>query len=78
MHPKVSVCLLTCLLVASCASVAPGPQRVLPPSDLTAACPEPAGAIGTNAGLAEYTRGLIDALRGCNRQLEALRQWAQD
>lgn len=69
--------LLMSLLVASCAAVAPGPQRILPPVELLQDCPEPAILAGTNGQLAQSILNLRDALRGCNRDKAALREWAQ-
>lgn len=67
--------LLSVLLLASCASVAP-PQRVLPPLDLLQDCNEPALIAETNGQLAQSALNLRDALRGCNRDKAALREWA--
>lgn len=71
--------LMTLLVVgtlAGCASLAPRPVRILPPAELSQACEEPAGGPQTNGELAQYALALRDALRGCNRRLEALREWA--
>lgn len=70
--------MLMVLLLASCASVAPGPQRILPPIDLLQDCPEPPILAGTNGQLAQSILALRDALRGCNRDKAALRAWAAD
>lgn len=67
--------LLAALLMASCAAVTP-PQRILPPVDLLQDCPEPPVTISTNGLLAEYALALRDALRGCNRDKAALREWS--
>lgn len=67
--------LLATLLLASCAAVTP-PQRVLPPLDLLQDCNEPPAMVGNNGQLAEYALNLRDALRGCNRDKAALREWA--
>lgn len=67
--------LLATLLLASCAAVTP-PQRILPPIDLLQDCNEPPLQITTNGQLSEYALALRDALRGCNRDKAALREWA--
>lgn len=67
--------MLAALLMASCASVTP--QRLLPPVELLQDCPEPPFTATTNGLLAEYALQLRDALRGCNRDKAALRDWAR-
>jgi hypothetical protein len=76
LSPRNRVVLLSVLLLASCASVAPGPQRILPPADLLQTCQEPVGDVRTNGGLVRYIQALREALWGCNRDKEALRDWA--
>lgn len=76
MDPRSRVTLLSALLLASCASVAPAPVRVLPPLELLQPCEEPALDSSTNGRLAEGILALRDALRGCNRDKAALREWA--
>jgi hypothetical protein len=66
------VVMFTALLMASCATVAPKP-----PYNLLLECPEPAGGPRTNGELATYTQQLREALRGCNRDKESLREWAE-
>ena len=63
------------LALAGCATA---PVPMAPPPDLVAPCPEPAARASTNGELAAYALELKIALRGCNRQLEALREWARD
>lgn len=77
MSPEGRVLTLASLLLASCASVAPGPVRVLPPLELLQDCPEPLTQHDTNGRLAEGILALRDALRGCNRDKAALREWAE-
>lgn len=67
--------LLATLLLASCAAVTP-PQRVLPPVDLLQDCAEPPWSVETNGLLADTALKLRDALRRCNRDKAALREWA--
>jgi hypothetical protein len=69
--------MLASLLLASCASVAPAPMRVLPPLELLQDCPEPPIQAATNGQLAESILALRDSLRGCNRDKAALREWAE-
>lgn len=73
LRPDHSVALLTCLLVASCAAVAPKP-----PAELLAPCAEPAATRGTNGTLAQYALNLRSALRACNDDKAALRMWASE
>lgn len=51
------------------------PVVIVPPADLTQDCAEPAGSVGTNQEVSVYLLDLRDALRGCNAQLGALRDW---
>lgn len=67
------VVMLTALLMASCATVAP---KAVPPYSLLLDCQEPAQGVKTNGELATYTQQLREALRGCNRDKESLREWA--
>jgi hypothetical protein len=64
------------LTVASCAHVTPA-SRVLPPVELLRDCPHPAGSAATNSSLAEWLLSYRDALRLCNIEKQALRDWAQ-
>lgn len=68
---------LVSLLLVSCASVAPAPQRVLPPLELLQPCTEPPILARSNGELVQTLRNYIDALRGCNADKEALRRWAE-
>lgn len=69
--------MLATLLLASCAAVSPTPVRLLPPVELLQDCAEPPFTATTNGLLAEYALQLRDALRGCNRDKAALREWAK-
>lgn len=64
--------MLTALLMASCATVAPKP-----PYALLLECPEPEMTFQTNGELAVYAQRLRDSLQGCNRDKESLREWAE-
>lgn len=72
--------LLSILALAGCASAPPvvKVQVIQPPADLTQACQEPAQAVQTTRDMVTYLLDLRDALRGCNAQLESLRQWEVD
>jgi hypothetical protein len=48
-----------------------------PPAGLLADCPEPVAEITTNRELAEAYLGLRRALRLCNADKQALREWAE-
>lgn len=77
MHsPDYKVALLTVLLLASCASVAPGPQKVLPPLELLQDCPQPEIRKQTNGDLSWTIQALIEVLKGCNLDKKNLREWA--
>jgi hypothetical protein len=73
--PLAPVVMLSALLLASCASTLPG-TRTTPPPELLQDCPEPTATVRTNRQLADYATRLRDALRGCNRDKAALREWA--
>jgi hypothetical protein len=75
--PRAMVALLATLLLASCAAVAPGPVKILPPIDLLQSCEADTSKPSTNGALAKQRDALIEALRGCNRDKERLREWAE-
>lgn len=62
------------LLLAGCAS---GPAAA-PPWELLQPCPEPNVHVTTNGELADSLRQMRDALRGCNRDKEHLREWFEE
>lgn len=64
------------VLLTGCATPGPG-ARDLPPAELLADCPEPPGGVKTNGEVAKYVRDLKTALRGCNADKKALRDWAE-
>lgn len=76
--PKVGVILLTGLLMASCATVAPKSVKVTPPMTFMVDCPEPEVDTATNGGLAKGITDLRGALRLCNNDKAALREWAKE
>ena len=52
---------------------------LLPPEELLQECPFPAtGGLSTNEDIVPYVRALRGALRGCNADKEALREWAKE
>lgn len=73
-RPDITAVLLAALLSASCA----GTQYVLPPAELLAECQEPPAQVSTNGLLARYALDLRAALRGCNDDKAALREWAKE
>jgi hypothetical protein len=75
MNPRSMVALLATLLLASCASVS-GPTKVLPPWELLQPCGSTYPTPSTNGELARQRNDLLDALRGCNKDKESLREWA--
>jgi hypothetical protein len=76
--PRHMVALLATLLLASCAAVAPGPSRLLPPVELLQPCGGEYPVPTTNGALARQREALLDALRGCNRDKASLREWAEE
>lgn len=62
--------------LAGCVTTRPSPVKITPPPELLQDCREPAQAIKTNGELVGYALALRDALRGCNRDKQALREWA--
>jgi hypothetical protein len=68
---------LVLLALAGCASKLPREQKILPPVELIQDCPMPAKTVATNRQLAEYTQALYWALRGCNDDKAALREWSE-
>ena len=66
--------LLMLLVFGGCTSV----TVRTPPSALLADCPEPAFTAGTNSELAQAYIGMRQALRLCNVDQHALREWAQE
>jgi hypothetical protein len=68
------MCLLACGGCTTLTKTSP-PVVIEPPADLSQACQEPGGDVSTNQGMAVYLLDLRDALRGCNAQLQSLRDW---
>jgi hypothetical protein len=67
--------LLLVLALTGCASWRQ-PAAATPPWALLEDCPEPIPEAATNGGLARSLRALRDALRSCNDDKAALREWA--
>jgi hypothetical protein len=72
--PRAKASLLACLLVASCATVTPSGA---PPWALLEDCHEPQAQLRTNGDLLPHIRALRGALRSCNDDKKALRDWAE-
>lgn len=71
--PRTAAIMLTALLMASCASVTPSGS---PPWHLLQDCPDPATRVpATNGELVRDRRVLKLALRECNDDKRALREW---
>lgn len=68
--------LLAALALSGCAGSTPLLVRDLPPEVLLQDCPEPPANIRTNKDLAEWALALRQALRVCNNDKAALREWA--
>lgn len=51
--------------------------RVTPPSELLADCPAPVGNAKTNEDVADWLLAYKGALRTCNVDKQALRDWVQ-
>ena len=69
-----AVMVMACCACTTLHSQSP-PAVIAPPADLVQDCAEPAGSVGTNQEVSVYLLDLRDALRGCNAQLGALRDW---
>ena len=68
--------LLAVLALAGCATRAPSLAPALPPVDLMQDCPAPVIDKTTNGGLARGVQALKGALKDCNLDKKALREWA--
>lgn len=69
--------ILALALLTGCATKATGVVKVVPPTHLMAECYEPAATTRTNGELVHYIEQLRETLRGCNRDKESLREWAE-
>jgi hypothetical protein len=72
--PKGRFAAVASLLLASCCATTP---TAGPPWALLEDCPEPPAQIATNGDLVRHARQLRNALRGCNDDKRALREWAE-
>ncbi len=70
---------LLALVLAGCAHTQP-PQviRELPPAALLEDCPVPVADLATNGALVDHILSLRYALRECNNDKAALREWAKE
>jgi hypothetical protein len=75
--PPNRMVMLTALLAASCATVAPDQPALRPPGALMQDCQAPPWQAGTNGALASTALALREALRLCNNDKAALREWAE-
>lgn len=69
-----AVCLLACGGCTTLTRATP-PVVLAPPDALVQDCAGPAGSVQTNQEMAVYLLDLRDALRGCNANLRAIRDW---
>lgn len=69
---------LMALLLAGCSTPPARVLRDLPPQDLLQDCEEPTSPLQTNRHLAEHILALRTALRLCNNDKAALREWAKE
>lgn len=68
--------LILAAALSGCAQV-PITVRDTPPAALLEECPVPEFRAETNIELAEWALALLQALRYCNNDKEALREWAE-
>lgn len=73
-----SLTLILALSLTGCSTIVTKTVRETPPTPLLAVCQEPKGPITTNRELAEAFLAMRQALRSCNNQLAALREWAKE
>lgn len=70
---------LLALLLAGCAHTqAPQVIREVPPAALLEDCATPQAQLRTNGDLADHILALRFALRECNNDKAALREWAKE
>jgi len=70
--------LLPVCLLAGCASPVPQVIRILPPAELIQDCPVPQVKLRTNGDMANHIVDLRSALKSCNNDKAALRDWAKE
>lgn len=68
--------LLAVALLAGCASTVPKLAPALPPVDLMQDCPVPVTGKATNGELVRAREALVGAIKDCNLDKKALRDWA--
>jgi hypothetical protein len=68
---------MVALALAGCATKPQGHAPAAIPPELVQDCQEPARAFKTNGELLRYSLDLRDALRACNRDKAALREWQE-
>lgn len=72
-----ALCLLTSLIGCAATKTIGVPTRDTPPEGLLADCVAARGAIKTNKDILTYVESLKSALKGCNDDKAALREWAK-
>jgi len=72
-NPKLAAALLAALVCASCVTTTPQG----PPWALMEDCFVPQARLSTNGDLVPHIRALRSALRSCNDDKKALRDWAE-
>ena len=70
--------LLPVCLLAGCASPSPQVIRMLPPVELIQDCSVPQMQVRTNGDMAVHIVDLRSALKSCNNDKAALRDWAKE
>lgn len=63
--------------LSACGILPHTPSPATPPWALLEDCPEPRVTVNTNGDLVRHTRAMRDALRSCNDDKAALREWAE-
>lgn len=72
------IVLLIASVWASGCAAPPVYVRELPPAVLLEDCEEPVSTLETNKDLAQWALALRSALRVCNNDKQALRDWAKE
>lgn len=73
-----ALCLLASLSGCVTMQTVRVPVKVHPPAALLEPCPAPSPTATTNGELLAYLEDMASALRGCNQDKQALRDWAKE
>lgn len=73
-----ALCLLALLSGCVTTQTVKVPVKVYPPAALMAPCPHPEATATTNGELLAYLEDMASALRSCNQDKQALRDWAKE